>query len=115
MNFAFDSAKMRVDDAVERMGERELYLEISHFFAGHLPELLVELEGAMDKGEWEKATRLAHSLKGNCATVGAEGLRPIVYDLEKFCRAADARNARMYFTALKAPLMDLRAFLLDQK
>lgn len=103
-----DLLRLNVDEAVERMGDKETYVEISHYFAAHLPESLSQLQNALDRGDLESATRLAHSMKSNCATVGAEHLRERCQALEKLCREGDLPMARELFSSLEQHLLAIR-------
>ncbi len=102
--------------AIERMGDEEIYKEIAAFFAQNIPENLQKLEEALDASprvaecspqELENPMRLAHSFKGNCATVGAEGVRDLAKELEMLCRAGKAAEARQAFALLKPQMLEL--------
>ena len=56
------------------MGDREIFLEISGYFASRLPEALEELGLALETGNMAEATRYAHSMKSNCSAMGADCL-----------------------------------------
>ena len=103
-----DLLRLNVDEAVERMGDKETYLEISHYFAAHLPDSITRLRDALDSGDMPAATRMAHSLKSNCATVGAESLRERCYALEKLCRGGEVIMARELFAGLESHLLAMR-------
>ena len=116
-----------MDAAIDRMGDREIYLEIAHCFADNLPAALDALDAAICDLDMPTATRLAHSLKGNCSTVGAEELRAACLSMEQLCRAASTTpetategdpnpaqgpaEARRQFDALCPRLLALRETL----
>lgn len=102
---------LRVDEAVERMGDKEIYLEIARYFAAHLHDSLNALRSALDAGNSTEATRLAHSLKGNCATVGADTLREECLHLERLCRQGQPDEARAFLRQLHPKMLTLRAML----
>lgn len=106
-------APLNYEEALERMGnDREVYLEIARFFADNLPASLQLLVSALNNNSAEEARRFAHSLKSNCATVGAEELREQCYTLEVLCRNGDLEKARACYSALVPRLMCLRDKLL---
>ena len=104
---------LNLDEAVERMGDKEIYLEIARYFAEHLPQYLKDLTTSLTAGDTETCTRLAHSLKGNCAKVGAEGLRQDCYILETLCREGTLDKARDHYSDLVPQLLSLRETLLE--
>lgn len=95
---------LNYDEAVERMGDTEVYLEIAHYFASHLQESLQSLGRCLEQTRMVDATRLAHSMKGNCATVGADELRDLCFTLEKLCRDNKRDAAQALFMEV-APLL----------
>lgn len=99
---------LNLEEAVERMGDRDIYLEIARYFASHLEQTLEQLRAALHEGRVEEATRLAHSLKGNCATVGADALREECLKLEHLCRAGKRDMALDAYDALAPQLLALR-------
>lgn len=101
-----------MEAALDRMGSWDLYADIGHAFAESLPETEAAIAGAMERGTWAEARRLVHSLKSNCAAMGAEELRSRVYILEKACADADGDTAVRLFTALREELGELREDLL---
>lgn len=101
-----------MDAAVDRMGSIDLYVEIARSFAETLPGTEVAIAEAMQKRAWSESRRLVHSLKSNCASMGAERLREDVYTLEKACADADEATAIPLFESLRADLHALREELL---
>lgn len=99
------------ESAIERMGDKEIYIEIAHCFADNLDNTLASLAGALDAADMENATRFAHSLKGNCSTVGAEELRQSCLLLEQTCRRGEREEALRLFGELRPKLSALRAVL----
>ncbi len=97
------------------MGDRALYLEIAHFFADAIPDAKEKLAAALRDGSLAEARRLAHSLKSNCAGVGAEELRDLAYKLEIACRDGDGADASSLFQDLAVRLDSLRDALLALK
>lgn len=107
-----NSIRIDQDGAVERMGDRELYLAIAHSFAEMMPETLGEIDSVISAKNWPEARRLVHSLKGNCAAMGADETRERVYALEKACAEADEALVGTLYPALCKELQLLREALL---
>lgn len=103
-----DLLSLDVDGAIERMGDKETYLEISRYFAAHIPNSISGLQAALEKSDLQGAMRMAHSMKSNCATVGAELLRERCGALEKLCREGELVMARELFSSLRPHLMAMR-------
>ena len=102
-----------IDGAIERMGDAEIYREIAHVFAERLEATLAEIQGSIDAEDAPASTRFAHSLKGNCATLGAEVLREKSLELELLCKAGEFAKANAFFQALRPELLRLKMALLD--
>lgn len=105
-----DPKELAIDQAqaVERMGDMEVYMEIASYFASHIEDSLNTLARAIADADMDSATRLAHSLKSNCATVGAEGLRGYCYTLEMLCREGNPEKAKEQFVMLAPRMMALQ-------
>lgn len=101
-----------METALDRMGSWDLYIEIGHAFADSLPGTEAAIADAIRRGLWVEARRLAHSLKSNCAAVGAEELRNRAYTLEKACADADGVTAVSLFAVLREDFEELRKDLL---
>lgn len=101
-----------IETAISRMGSRDLYVEIARSFAETLPATEKAIADALEQGAWPESRRLAHSLKSNCAAMGAEELRERVYSLEKACAEGDVNSAYSLFTPIRSDLRSLRDELL---
>src|SRR5690349_11059024 len=72
--------------ARENFGSDEALLcEIANVFIEDVPLLIGELEQAFDSDDRNTMCRMAHSLKGLCATFGAEPARTYAQRLEHDC------------------------------
>lgn len=100
-----------VEGAVSRMGSRDLYGAIVRTFVALMPETLAELNAAMTARNWPEARRLLHSLKSNCASLGAEETRARAHAAEKACAAADEILAATLYPPLLEELAALREAL----
>jgi HPt (histidine-containing phosphotransfer) domain-containing protein len=105
------SIHLDLEAAIERMGDKEIFLEISRFFASGLPKTVQDMENALSSGDLEALTRLAHSCKSNCAAMGAEDVRARCLTLEQAGRAADKARATAALEDLKPVLLALKETL----
>ena len=101
-----------MEAALDRLGSWELYVQIAQVFAESLPETEAAIATALEQAAWSEARRLVHSLKSNCAAVGAESLRAHASLLEKACTAADAVAIEQLFPPLCEHLHALREEIL---
>lgn len=112
-NASADNCAINEGDAVDRIGDRSIYLEIAHYFGSNMEQSLANLDEALGRGDMETATRLAHSFKGNCATVGADSMRERCYALERLCREKHLEDARILFAEIAPGLTLLGEKLLQ--
>lgn len=94
--------------AIERMGDREIFLEIAHYFAGTLPGNIQEMEEMLQREDMNSLMRLAHSCKSNCASMGAEEERVLCLELEQAARSADKEKSQAILAQLKPKLLILK-------
>jgi len=75
------------DTALRRvLGKRPLYLSMLQKFVAGQRSALTETRTALGLEDWNLAERLAHTLKGGCANVGAAGLQGMAQQLESAIR-----------------------------
>jgi HPt (histidine-containing phosphotransfer) domain-containing protein len=72
------------------VGDREFVAELIGDFLDGLPAQLAALGAAASEGDREQLHRIAHTLKSNAATFGAEGVALACRDLEHAARADGA-------------------------
>ena len=87
---AVDAALAQLEETV---GDREFVAELIHDFLAELPAQLVELRAASSEGDAERLHRIAHTLKSNAATFGAERLANACRELEQSGRAGEPADA----------------------
>ncbi len=77
-------------------GNLELYLRLLARFAGNQAATLASIDTALASGHHQEAERLAHTLHGTAANLGADALRQAARELESALRdgrpGADARD-----------------------
>jgi HPt (histidine-containing phosphotransfer) domain-containing protein len=82
-------------------GAPEILAELRDLFLEHAPQLHDTLREALAAGDGQVIADTAHSLKGACATYGAERLTIVCKEMELAARAGDMDSARAYEEALE--------------
>ncbi|HUJ32367.1 MAG TPA: response regulator [Candidatus Acidoferrum sp.] len=93
---------MDVAAALERLdGDRELLEEVAHLFAEEWPKSVAEIESALAAGDLPLLQRLAHSLKGASANVGAKRVSSAALELETLSRAGKLEKLQVQWEIVK--------------
>ena len=86
----FDTARLE-----EEFGDDpEIVVELRDLFLEHAPVQYQEILAALASGDAPVAVRVAHSLKGACATFGASRLGQVCKCIELLCKAGQLETAR---------------------
>lgn len=94
--------------ALERMdGNEQLYLDVCRVFLRSWRGKLERLRAGLAGGNHAAATLEAHSLRGNCAMLGADWGGERARRVEDALRAGDADRARAGLAELESALADL--------
>lgn len=107
----FQLAPLNTKDALERIGNPALFKEIAAMLAESVGESIKSLRAQIDADNMKEAMRLAHSLKSNFATVGAEDLYAIAALLETSCRDSRKTEAEEHLSILEAGASQLKEAL----
>lgn len=86
----------------ETVGDREFVAELIGDFLEGLPAQLTALQEASSDGDAEELHRVAHTLKSNAATFGAEGLADACRELEQAARTTEPADARELVARVEA-------------
>lgn len=71
------------NDALERTaGDRNILVDVIRFTLEDIPEILNEIDSALNDGMWQGAALLAHKAKGTAGAAGARRLFLASLDLE---------------------------------
>ncbi len=97
----------REDFLARTMNDLELGRQVLIMFMESCAELIEKLEKALDKGDQEEIMRLAHSIKGSSANIGAKRLSEIAMQMEKKAEAKDLDNLYERFQLLKQEFQSL--------
>jgi CheY-like chemotaxis protein len=77
-------------------------------FFDEAPECLSELVGAVERADMGTVARMAHTLRGNSATLGAARVARIASELETTAKAGDLTPAAGLLDALRGALEETR-------
>jgi len=81
-------------------GDEELLKELLDLFRTSSTDDYIQLQQAVADGDTEAVARAAHSLKGAAATLGLEGIRWLVSDMEEDGKRNSVAVARENLAAL---------------
>ena len=95
--------------------DQELMLEIIELFAAECDEELPAIAACLESGEFERASRLAHSLKGSLGSLHAASARRRAHDLEMAARESDLVACSRSLRLLDAEISTLRTRLLEYR
>ncbi|WP_051261276.1 PAS domain S-box protein [Desulfovibrio inopinatus] len=101
--------------ALSRLGDdKDLYNDIREAFLIDIKEKRPQFESAFSELDWDVLTRLAHSTKGNCASLGAELCRQAALDLERTARQRETENINAFYDQFKKRLDEAETAFLKQ-
>lgn len=96
-----------IQDGLARMRfKKSLYEKVLRDFHARFAGEPERIRAALAADNWDEARRMAHSLKGLCATIGALPLAAIAKDLEGYLKERDA-NYQALLEALEQALKDV--------
>jgi CheY-like chemotaxis protein len=97
---------------LRRAGNKlQLYRQMLATFANDFANCHATFTQQLANGQWEDAERLAHTLKGLAATLGANAVQPLAAELEAACKGHQTEEASADLAALMPPLTPLIAAL----
>ncbi|CCH49649.1 Hpt domain-containing protein [Pseudodesulfovibrio piezophilus] len=85
-------------------GDEELAHELLGAFMEDSPERKKALAQALDENDAEKASKLAHSLKGMCGVVRAKPLVDVALLMENSARENDLETTKTHFSEFTVKL-----------
>lgn len=96
-----DIPLLSIEETLERMsGDRELLASLFQLYIDDAPKKLRSIEEFASQGEFYQIERIAHSLKGASATVGAARLCGIAAELEQAAKAGSQEQINALRTEL---------------
>jgi CheY-like chemotaxis protein/HPt (histidine-containing phosphotransfer) domain-containing protein len=101
-----DLPGVHVSEGVHRVGDSiKIYCEILENFRNGQQNTLVEICSAIAENDWEKAVRLAHTLKGLLGTLGAHKLKDKAAELETSTKNRDINRIESLLPIVNAGLI----------
>ena len=94
-------------------GDRHLLLELVDLFVEDIPKRVIGLREASTTLDVHEIERLAHSLKGSAAILGATGVQAAALTLEEAMRARQGVDASGRLADLARELERVAAYLAD--
>jgi HPt (histidine-containing phosphotransfer) domain-containing protein len=96
-----DSRALDSIRSLQREGAPDILHKIIGVFLESTPNLLGELQHAIETGSGEDVYRLSHTLKSSSATVGAMQISAICREIETLARAGDLSEVAGQFQMLQ--------------
>jgi signal transduction histidine kinase/CheY-like chemotaxis protein len=112
---AVDARALEALRAMQRPGRPSVLGRMLDLFDRDAPRLLAEMRGAVRTSDVEALRDAAHTLKSNCANVGATALGAICREIERLARAADAAAAAAPLAAAEEELGRVLAALAQER
>ncbi len=91
------------------MDDEALAREVVVLFLDDIPKQVAELKRFLDAGQASGSERVAHSIKGASANVGAEVLREVAFNVEKAAKAGELAAAKGLMEELLAQFERFKA------
>jgi HPt (histidine-containing phosphotransfer) domain-containing protein len=99
-----------INGALGRMeGDRELLEEVARLFLNECPKMLDGIRQASAAQDARVFERLAHTVKGSSANIGARALSQVAAEMEKQARSGDLHRASRQIERLAAEMDRLRS------
>lgn len=103
---------INVADGLNRMrGNSAAYKRVLLGFLNKQSNSAETIDSHIQNADWDKATHLAHTLKGSGGNIGAEQLHKDAAALEQACRAKDLGPAKTLLNALTSSLGEVNESL----
>jgi signal transduction histidine kinase/CheY-like chemotaxis protein/HPt (histidine-containing phosphotransfer) domain-containing protein len=93
------------------LGNTDLALDLLERFQDQLVKNIDDLRQSLAEGNAQLFVRLAHTLKGSAANVGANGVRQAAFDLERLGREGNLAPAKAMLQEVQAEIDRCRAFI----
>lgn len=89
-----------------------LQKKLYQVYLGDMGNRLVELDHALESMDYPALRRVAHSIKGTSANIGAVGMQALAFQVEKAAEARDSDKVPPKAEELKEEYAIVRDFLL---
>lgn len=92
-------------------GDTEFQAELFQEFVDQMPDMIRQLQFALESGDSATLARVAHTIKGSARSIGAEPLAESAHSLEQVGKAGDLSHASNALQNLKQHWDTLHAYL----
>ncbi|MDH4285349.1 MAG: response regulator, partial [Gallionellaceae bacterium] len=99
-----DSLSLDTEKAIAAMGSEEIYLIVLEKFISNQGKAVQSIADALAVADGKTAARLAHTLKGLAATIGADALAELVRQLEWVIPQGDAQQSVQLLASTEAEM-----------
>ena len=113
MKDVLDQAVLEELLSLTEEGDPELLLDLIRMFLDDSPSKVSAIEEGLDKGDFEKAERAAHSLKGSSGNLGARTVQDICERLQATTRNHELDRSRRLTPHLAEHYLKAEAALRD--
>jgi len=110
-----DARALQVLRAMQRAGRPSVLARMLDLFDRDAPQLLAQMRDAAGTSDVETLRDAAHTLKSNCANVGAMALAAICREIEQLARTADAAAAAVPLAAAEEELGQVLSALAQER
>ena len=100
--FDLDSLRKRLD------GDEDAIREMVELFFSYTPQLVADVRSAVQAEDWPLLTKLSHTLKGGCATFGADRITDIAKEMEQLSQEPGRENLWPLLSRLDTELQVLK-------
>jgi len=94
-------------------GDSEFIAELLGDFLNITPELIAQIERAIEQGDAHALAHAAHTLKGSARSIGAESFAEYALALEQMGKSAQLQNAPDALQLLSEQWVQLQCYLDD--
>ncbi len=92
-------------------GDEDLYRDVCGDFFDQAEQRLKQMRHFLEQGKLDQLTLLAHSMKGNCGTIGAERCQKVAQEMEALARKGDLEPLRRLLDTLEHEVTQLSTAL----
>jgi len=97
------------------MGDEELIRDVIATYIQEIPSLVSQLKTSLAAGDVKTSERLVHTIKGSSANLGAEALRGVAANLEKFTKSGELDLVKAGIDSLEKEFDRLKPLLLKEQ
>ncbi len=110
-----DAVPVDFDAALYRFGDdRDFMMEMFKEYKDHLPQRLIDIHAALEKGDANGLGRLVHNLKGISLNFSAGRIAKLCLELEELCKKEDLTDAPTLVALLDEQVHRLNEYITNR-